>query len=100
MSRGNDQMAEFRQHQDVISGVRHQMDRKTAKIVRLVADRTVLAGIVHDLKRDLNLPVHHPEREAEVIKETTRLAVAAGLTEEDGKELAKLLMTIAMRDKE
>lgn len=67
------------------------------KVMKLVSERTLLAGRIGEIKHSEGLPIKDPEVETRVVARYRDCAAESGLEPEEGERLARLLIDIAIR---
>jgi len=60
--------------------LRKKINAVDAKIIRLLAARQALTLAVGAYKKKHNLPIRHPDREAEILKKSRAMALESGLS--------------------
>jgi chorismate mutase len=70
-----------------LEDLRKEIEALDDEIVRLIAQRTRLAGEARAAKAEAGLPLFDPAREAAVVRRVAKLARAEGLPDEPVREL-------------
>lgn len=76
-----------------IEVLRQEIDAIDAELVKLFCRRMKAASGIADYKKEKNLPIHVPEREAQVLEKVSQLADAE--FSEDVKQLYQTLFQIS-----
>jgi monofunctional chorismate mutase len=85
---------------DALARFRDEIERIDDEIVALIARRMSIGKQTGQLKRDANLPILDPEREAAVMRRITEVAREAGLPVEPVRELFFQLVGMSRRAQE
>jgi chorismate mutase len=77
--------------------LRAQVEAIDAQLVELIAARQAAVREIGAFKREQGKPVLDPEREAQVLRRVAELARAAGLEEEELRDVWRKLLAMARR---
>jgi chorismate mutase len=80
--------------------LRQEIETVDARIVQLIAERTALARRIGEVKRAAGQPTLDPAREAAVVRRAGLLARAAGVAQEDVREIFWHLIGLSRRAQE
>ncbi len=72
--------------------IREHIDRLDTALLLLLAERQSLMPYVAEEKRKKNLPIAHPKREQEIIKEKTELGKKYGLRKEYLEKIYRIII--------
>ncbi|MBU1111617.1 MAG: chorismate mutase [Nanoarchaeota archaeon] len=72
-----------------LDSLRKEVDRINDKLVKLLAERKQLTDQILELKKELNLTAHQPDREQESLKHIRKLAQKLGLELEFAENIMK-----------
>jgi chorismate mutase len=80
-----------------LAHLRGEIERVDRALINLIAERVRLARAIGVAKRAAGLPTLDPAREATIIRRSGTLARAAGLAEEDVREIFWHLVGLSRR---
>jgi len=78
--------------------MREEIRRLDAALIEILAERLAVVRRIGELKRNQQVPVIDPAREAAVVAHVARLARARGLPEDGVRELFWRVMALSRRE--
>ncbi|MEO6878094.1 MAG: chorismate mutase [Gemmatimonadaceae bacterium] len=85
---------------DALARFRDEIEQIDDEIVALITRRMALGKQTGQIKRDANLPIQDPEREAAVIRHVAEVARQAGLPVEPVREVFWQIVAMSRRAQE